>query len=139
MGIEKEEKPKKVFSITIDVYDSGDIDTSMVEYRKSPSGLGRPKAWQLTSNDFVRRVEEVLGDYDQFSEDWNKKIGKGAKQLLSFQMGSPTLQISTSPVEPKKEDTKTIKKEKNKETSKDEIDTEDIEFGEFDPDKKDNT
>lgn len=130
MTIEKEEKPKKVFTITIDVYDSGDSEASMVEYRKSPSGLGRPKAWQLTNVDFVKRVEEVLGDYTSLLSDWNQLIGKDAKALAAFG--------NSSKVEIKSVDVKKPESKKDTLSKKDDEDDDlkDVNFGEFDPDKQ---
>ena len=139
---EKEQKPKKMFTITIDIYDSGDVDSSMVEYRKSPSGLGRPRKWEMTAPEFVTRVEEILGDYNKCLADWNKAIGKEAKQFMGIaapsQMMAQASQASQSsviaPVVIKKEEKKDTKKDKPKkeDSEKDEFDG--MEFGEFDKD-----
>jgi len=135
---EKEEKPKKLFTITIDVYDTGDSDSSMVEYRKSASGLGRPRKWELTPGDFVRRVEETLGDYSSLLSDWNNLIGKSSKELAGLTLASlaassaiassntiKTVQVKDN-VETKKSKTK-----RNQNESESDM-TEDMDFGSFD-------
>lgn len=141
---EKEEKPKKLFTITIDVYDSGDSDSSMVEYRKSASGLGRPRKWELTPGDFVRRVEETLGDYSSLLSDWNNLIGKSSKELAGLTLASLAASsaiassntIKTVQVKQGSQDnveTKKSKTKRNQNESESESDmTEDMDFGSFD-------
>lgn len=60
--VEKEEKPKKAFEAKIVIWEDGEMDVEMYEYRQNPSGRGAPGKWRLKSNDFVRRIEETLGD-----------------------------------------------------------------------------
>lgn len=59
---EKEQKPKKAFEAKIVVWEDGEMDVEMYEYRQNPSGRGAPGKWRLKANDFVRRIEETLGD-----------------------------------------------------------------------------
>lgn len=144
----KEQKPKKMFTITIDIYDSGDVDSSMVEYRKSASGLGRPRRWELSAPDFVRRVEELLGDYNKCLYEWNNAIGKEAKQYLGITTTPQITHVSTDAVvtvekkEDKKETPPKASKKESKKESKEELKSEDeddgfgnIEFGDFDKNK----
>lgn len=60
--VEKEEKPKKAFEAKIVIWEDGEMDVEMYEYRQNPSGRGAPGKWRLKANDFVRRIEETLGD-----------------------------------------------------------------------------
>lgn len=142
MSEEKEPKPKKLFQITITVWDDLEIDSEMHEFRDNPSGRGRPGKWRLTASEFVKRVEEVAGDYDALSAEWNKAIGKGVKELLGMtlmQRGSssvaitkvetPTVKETEKPQEEKKS-----KKEKNKdETKKDDDYDQDLNNFTIDP------
>lgn len=134
MSEEKAEKPKKLFQFTVTVWDDGEIDSEMNEFRLNPSGRGRPGKWRLGANDFVRRIEEILGDYDRLAEEWNKALGKGAKQLLGLQLhaNSGTSVPATTPVVAKNN-----KNSKNEEKEEVEDESEDDEFkdmdlGEFD-------
>jgi hypothetical protein len=143
----KEQKPKKMFTITIDIYDSGDVDAIMCEYRKSASGLGRPQKWLLTAPDFVRRVEDLLGDYNKCLYEWNNAIGKEAKQYIDMTPVTPQItQISPSssisfekPIDKKEEKKDKYSKQPKKEQKSEEPESTDeddgfgnIEFGEFD-------
>ena len=65
---EKEQKPKKAFTVVHTVWDDGEIDTEMYEFRKNPSGRGAPGKWRLGKDDFTRRIEETLGDSEQIGE-----------------------------------------------------------------------
>lgn len=72
---EKEQKPKKLFTVVHTVWDDGEIDTEMYEFRKNTSGRGAPGKWRQGNKDFKRRVEEVLGDFDQIADQMNSQIG----------------------------------------------------------------
>lgn len=77
MPEDQEEKPKKMFVITHTVWDDGEIDSEMYEFRKNPSGRGAPGKWRLGHADFRRRVEELLGDFGTIVDDMNSNIGVG--------------------------------------------------------------
>lgn len=130
----KEQKPKKIFTITVDIYDTGDIDETLVEYRQNKT-VGRPKKWLLSAPDFVKRVEETYGNFDAMLEDCNKAIGKGSKDLLGFKannVGGVEIKVVPRLSEPKK-DVPEVKDEDLEDEKPD--DGSDINFGEFDPNK----
>lgn len=143
----KEQKPKKVFTITIDIYDTGDIDSSMVEHRMSPTGLGRPRKWEMTAVDFVKRVEEIYGNYEAMLEDCTKAIGKGSKDVLGFKANNVGgVQIAVVPrpegsiIPPLETETPTESPDSKKSDPVEDDDKEmddgsDMDFGEFDPNK----
>jgi hypothetical protein len=114
---EKEEKPKKSFEAKIVVWDDGEMDVEMYEYRQNPSGRGAPGKWRLKANDFVRRIEEVLGDpkllldttYDAMGglcldeQEVKKVVGD---TLKANKKQTPSVEVvETTPAEaPKKDD-----------------------------------
>lgn len=67
--VQKEEKPKKMFTIVHTIWDDGEIDSEMYEFRKNPSGRGAPGKWRLGAKDFKRRVEELFGDPANLSDE----------------------------------------------------------------------
>ena len=128
---EKEQKPKKLFTITHTVWDDGEIDSEMYEFRKNPSGRGAPGKWRLGKEDFKRRVGEVLGEFDLLVEDMNKNIA--AKEFASDLMTNDAIKKI------KEKHDKELKQENDggPKKSKPPIDETEIDpdFGEFDNDK----
>jgi hypothetical protein len=94
MGEEKEPKPKKAFEIKVIIWDDGEIDSEMVEFRANPSGRGAPGKWRVNDTDFVRRIIETLGDPDTLLGTIHDMIGGAVagtdqtKQLISTAMAS---------------------------------------------------
>ncbi len=142
MSEEKEDdKPKKLFVIEHVIWDDGEVDSSMFEFRKQNSGRGAPGKWRLGPKDFNRRVEELLGASDQVNEILSQNTG-----LIDISSASmkPVLldDVEDEPSTPQHvvdEDEnhaqeKPAKKEKktkeSKSSPKDDLDN--IEFGEFD-------
>jgi hypothetical protein len=119
--------------------------TMVARWLKSASGLGRPRRWELTAPDFVKRVEEILGDYNKCLYEWNNAIGKEAKQYLGITTTPQITHMSTDAVvtvekkEDKKEKPPKSSKKETKEEPKSEEDDDDgfnnIEFGDFDKNK----
>jgi len=72
---EKEEKPKKAFVVVHTIWDDGEIDTEMYEFRKNPSGRGAPGKWRLGAKDFKRRLEETLGDAETLADVMQENTG----------------------------------------------------------------
>jgi NACalpha-BTF3-like transcription factor len=120
----------------------------MKEFIDSPTGRGRPGEWRRTPVEFVQRVEERLGDFNTELAEWNKAIGKEAKQFLALnaapafsQVASAQSATTSQSVEKKEEKkTKEDKKSKKSDTPEKDIDPDsdgfgDIEFGEFDKNK----
>lgn len=124
---EKEQKPKKMFEIHHIIYDDGEIDTSISEYRKSNTGRGAPGKWRLNSRDFKRRCEEILGEHDQIVKLLIDHIGDG--KIISSSNSSPVITMV--------EDEKIEKLYKPKESPKQEsLDKDDEELNlDFDPEK----
>ncbi len=72
---EKEDKPKKMFIVEHIIWDDGEIDTKLVEFRKTNSGRGAPNKWPLKPSDFKRRMGELLGSPDQINEKLIEQTG----------------------------------------------------------------
>lgn len=60
MTVEKEEKPKKLFTVKFDVYDDGQVDPDLIEYVQGP--VGRPKAWRMEPKEFVLSIKRQLSE-----------------------------------------------------------------------------
>lgn len=75
MAEEKEPKPKKQYEIKVIIWDDGEIDGEMYEYRQNKSGRGAPGKWRLPALDFVRRLEETLGDPEHILNDIHNIVG----------------------------------------------------------------
>jgi hypothetical protein len=82
MPVEKEPKPKKAFEIKVVVWDDGEIDTELYEFRENPSGRGAPGKWRQNKTDFTRRIQETLADPAILLTDVYEKIG-GVEQAPS--------------------------------------------------------
>ena len=80
---EAAEKPKKLFTIKLDIYDSGEVDPDLVEYIQGP--LGRPKAWRLDSPELVRSAKaQLVGTgFDLFLEI-AKSLGINKEQIQKY-------------------------------------------------------
>jgi hypothetical protein len=134
MQEEKEEKPKKLFVVTHIVWDDGEVDTEMSEYRKNPSGRGAPTKWRLGSKDFKRRIEETLGDADQIGEVMSEHMALDAQDDV----------VSIKPIKPPRghtpDPTELAELERGNEKPVDETpkdvteSTDDVDFGDFDKD-----
>lgn len=103
MGEEKEPKPKKAFEIKVVVWDDGEIDSELYEYRQNPSGRGAPGKWRLNKTDFVRRIEETLANpASNLLEDVYDMVGRdvaNTEEIKSLVASTP----AATPVESKDE------------------------------------
>ncbi len=126
---QKEEKPKKMFVVVHTTWDDGEVDTEMYEFRKNPSGRGAPGKWRLGSKDFVRRVEELLGDADQIGEVMASNVGLSTSNTVCSVSVNKKVPIIPDD-EAKLIDSPIVDVEKDAPN-----DLNDIEFGEFDKDK----
>lgn len=148
MGVEKEPKPKKAFEIKVVVWDDGEVDTELYEYRPNPSGRGAPGKWRANSTNFVRIIEETLGDPEQLLLKVFDEIGGNIaasaenKAEVSSQIAASRLSEGETPPESsddepeKEEQPKESKKRRKAQASSDDQDGEDISFGEFDKGKE---
>lgn len=58
---EKEEKPKKAFQIKIVVWDDGEVDADIREYRKLGTGRGAPSlCGPLSSKDLTKALKNMM-------------------------------------------------------------------------------
>lgn len=135
---EKEQKPKKAFEIKVIVWEDGEIDSEMYEYRQNPSGRGAPGKWRLSANDFVRRVEESFGDPQSLLDQTYDAIGGVSLELKENQ--KQMIEVIKSTAKPKKveeaEKVKEIEKEEPEEKDDKDFKVDDnMDFGEFDKDK----
>jgi len=141
MSEEKEDKPKKMFVIEHIIWDDGEVDSTMCEFRKSNSGRGAPKKWNLGPKDFHRRVEELLGASDQINEILSQNTGLvdissvSVKQVLlddvEEEPSTPQHIVDDEENKPQEKPAKKDKKSKEAKSSSDEG-LDDINFGEFD-------
>lgn len=125
---EKDDKSKKLFSVTYIIWDDGEIDAKLVEYRKIGTGRGAPEKWTLYVPEFRERVEELLGDFDAIQEDMNNKL----KAIANPNEVTPSV-VPVSPLPKAEFKKKTDKKKDDKE--KDDVDN--LNFGDFDNNKPD--
>jgi hypothetical protein len=134
---EKEEKPKKAFEIKVIIWDDGEIDSELYEYRQNPSGRGAPGKWRLSANDFTRRMEETLGDPQLLLDATYDAIGgltlelQDAKKTVGSVINNAQVTVVKEETEPKPS-----KKKKDTDLNTDLSSTDDVDFGDFD-DKKD--
>ncbi len=148
MAVEKEPKPKKSFEIRVVIWDDGEIDSELYEYRQNPSGRGAPGKWRLNKTDFVRRIQETLADpasnlledvYDMVGRDVAN--GEDVKALVaatptpSDSSKSEDYKVESTEQEPPKRGRKKKSESQSEETS--EPDPESMNFGEFDDKKED--
>lgn len=140
MAVEKEPKPKKSFEAKITVWDDGEVDVEMYEYRDNPSGRGAPGKWRLSNKDFVKRIDEVLGDPKMLLDTTYDALGGLNLELAEShrkmeQPSSPAVQPVKEVKEPKKkkveEDTPETEQPKDEDVAGGDMD-----FGDFD-NKKD--
>lgn len=128
---QKEEKPKKMFTIVHTVWDDGEIDSEMYEFRKNPSGRGAPGKWRLGAKDFKRRVEEIFGDPASLSDELVDNTGLVSEDTPTN--GLKPIDVprnhTPDPVELAELDKGAGEEEVTQEP------TEDIDFGDFDKDK----
>jgi hypothetical protein len=81
MSVEKEEKPKKAFVVVHTVWDDGEVDSELYEFRKNPSGRGAPGKWRLKPVEFVNRVGETLGDAATLVEEMTQNTGVSSAEI----------------------------------------------------------
>jgi hypothetical protein len=82
-GEQKEEKPKKMFVVVHTIWEDGEMDTEMYEFRKNQSGRGAPGKWRLNGADFSKRVEELLGDPSGLLEEMSDATHLGSTSTPS--------------------------------------------------------
>lgn len=139
MAVEKEPKPKKSFEAKIVVWDDGEVDVELYEYRDNPSGRGAPGKWRLSSKDFVKRIDEVLGDPRMLLDTTYDAMGGASLEIEAAhkKMNTPSVSAAVKPVEdtpeapPEQPTPKAEKKKKSEDTSP----KDDMDFGDFDSPK----
>lgn len=108
MGEEKEPKPKKAFEVKVIIWDDGEVDAELNEYRPNPSGRGAPGKWRVNATDFIRRMEETLGDPEQLTDTIYEAIGgaiasgQATKKFVSDQILASPIKEESKKEEPKK-------------------------------------
>lgn len=142
MAEEKEPKPKKQYEIKVIIWDDGELDSELTEYRQNKSGRGAPGKWRLTATDFVRRMEETLGEPEHILNDIHNIIGganvdsQEVRKLVAEEIkdGKQVVeQVKETEEAPKNKKSKKAKG--NEETAGDDPDVKDMDFGGFDTDK----
>jgi hypothetical protein len=143
---EKEDKPKKMFIIEHVIWDDGEVDTKLVEFRKTNSGRGAPNKWTMQPKDFKRRMTELLGSPEQINEILVRQSGLDDSgpigQVSIYPVGTPEedIEADTPPMvdesdekpQEKTEKPKKSDKKKSASNSSDSIDIDSVDFGEFD-------
>lgn len=127
MAVEKEPKPKKAFEIKVVVWDDGEIDTELYEFRENPSGRGAPGKWRQNKTDFTRRIQETLADPAILLTDVYEKIG-GVEQALS-EISQTTPNADFKVVNQSQIDVTKVTDESKQDDNPDDSS---IEFGDFD-------
>lgn len=56
--LEKEDKPRKVFELKLEIWDDGELTSSIVEI--VPQDRGAPKKWLLDRTDFIRSLKSQI-------------------------------------------------------------------------------
>ena len=132
---EKEQKPKKAFEIKVTVWDDGEIDSEMYEYRQNPSGRGAPGKWRLSANDFVRRVEESFGDPQSLLDQTYDAIGGVSLELRENQ--KQVVEVIKNTSKPAVEKIKPVEKIKEETSDDGDFKSDDggMDFGTFDKNK----
>ena len=146
MAEEKEDKPKKMFIIEHVIWDDGEVDTKLVEFRKTNSGRGAPNKWTMQPKDFRRRMSELLGSPEQINEILVRQSGLDdggpTGQVSIYPVGTPAedIEADTPPMvdvvdeKAQEKESKPKKSEKKKSASNasDDIGLGEVDFGEFD-------
>ena len=58
MTVEKEEKPRKVFELKVDLWDDGEVTSTIIEI--VPQDRGAPKKWLLERSDFIQSLKAQI-------------------------------------------------------------------------------
>lgn len=58
MTVEKEEKPRKIFELKVDLWDDGEVTSTIIEI--VPQDRGAPKKWLLERSDFIQSLKAQI-------------------------------------------------------------------------------
>jgi hypothetical protein len=133
--VEREEKPKKLFTVVHTIWDDGEVDTELYQFRKNQSGRGAPGKWRLLPKEFKNCIEDTLGAAEEFGEIMQENTGIFATDVADAMQatgGAAPIKPLRPPrgFTPDKNEVAELDKGAG-ETPADEP-VEDVDFGEFD-------